>query len=137
MGTDHFHRFFTPPEAAKRLPLVKKIVEDILKNGQRLQTLITADHRQSSSTERARLQDEIEELIEELEKLGCFYKDWNFQVGLIDFPSIIEGKEVFLCWRSDEPKLLWYHGIEEGYLGRKLIPENFLQITSSKSDSML
>ena len=120
-------KFFTPQEATKTLPLVKAIVLDILKKGQRLRSLIAKTENQTPLPEFTKLQDQIEELMEELERLGCFYKDWNFEIGLIDFPAIIDGEEVFLCWRSDEQNLLWYHSFEEGYAGRKLIPQNLLQ----------
>ena len=62
----------------------------------------------------------------ELEEIGCFYKDWNFTIGLVDFPAIIDGKEVLLCWRSDEDDILYYHGFEDGYAGRKEIPDKYL-----------
>ena len=66
---------------------------------------------------------ELEDCMAELERLGCFYKDWNFSVGLVDFPALIDGEEVFLCWRTDEPVILHYHGIEDGYAGRRPLPE--------------
>ena len=62
----------------------------------------------------------------ELEQVGCFYKDWNFTLGLVDFPAIIAGKEVLLCWRSDEPEVRFYHTQEDGYTGRRPIPEELL-----------
>ena len=55
--------------------------------------------------------------------MGCFFKDWNFSIGLVDFPTVIDGETVFLCWRSDEGQLGWYHRIEEGYQGRRPLPE--------------
>ena len=69
----------------------------------------------------------IETLITELEELGCYYKDWNFSIGLVDFPSIIDGRKVLLCWRSDEEELQFYHGYEEGFAGRKPIPDQYLE----------
>lgn len=68
----------------------------------------------------------ISDYIAELEELGCFYKDWNFSIGLIDFPSVIDGKEVMLCWKSDEPDILFYHGLQDGFAGRRPIPELYL-----------
>jgi hypothetical protein len=64
--------------------------------------------------------------MKELEALGCFYKDWNFDLGLVDFPALIDGEEVLLCWRSDEPEVRWYHPLDGGYSGRKPIPENII-----------
>jgi len=59
----------------------------------------------------------------ELEDIGCYYKDWNFSEGLVDFPAIIDGEEVYLCWKSNEDSIMYYHGINDGFRGRKLIPE--------------
>jgi hypothetical protein len=42
-------------------------------------------------------------------------------MGLVDFPAMIDGEEVLLCWRSDEPEVLYYHGLEDGFAGRKKI----------------
>ena len=123
-------KFFTPEKATKTLPLVKTIVSDILKKGQCLRSLVEKAEDPQVTTACTELQNQIEELMEELEKLGCFYKDWNFQIGLVDFPSIIDGEKVLLCWRSDEQKLLWYHSFAEGYAGRKLIPLDLLGTAS-------
>ncbi len=43
----------------------------------------------------------------------------GIEAGLIDFPSIIEGKEVLLCWKIGEPCIQHYHGPEDGFRGRK------------------
>lgn len=120
-------KFFTPKEANQTLPLVKKIVEDILKAGQEIR-----DHsakigaHAEKNPDVIRLMDQLEDLFLELENLGCSYKDWNFSVGLVDFLAVIEGREVFLCWRSDENELKFYHEMEEGFSGRKLIPEGLI-----------
>jgi hypothetical protein len=41
--------------------------------------------------------------------------------GLLDFPSQREGEDVLLCWRVGEPAVEWYHGLEDGYAGRRRI----------------
>lgn len=118
-------KYFTAAEARKTLPLVEQIVGDILKNGKKIRELTDnfigiIDEKEEIKN----LSEKIEGYIEELEEIGCYYKDWNFQIGLVDFPGFIDGKEVFLCWRSDEKDILYYHGIEEGYSGRMRIPED-------------
>ncbi len=112
-----FRRLFTRREAESTLPLVRQIVADILETGRRLRDLEEDDQ------EVLRLEAQLEEQLQELASMGCFFKDWNFTVGLVDFPAVIDGKTVFLCWRSDEDGLAWYHGIEEGYQGRKPLPD--------------
>ena len=62
----------------------------------------------------------------ELETIGCYYKDWGFDKGLIDFPARIGGEDVYLCWRSDENEVAWYHPVEGGYAGRRPIPAELL-----------
>jgi hypothetical protein len=69
--------------------------------------------------------ENVNHFLGELEEIGCFYKDANFTVGLVDFPSIINDKEVFLCWRSDEDDILFYHDINTGFAGRRPIPPEY------------
>lgn len=116
-------KIFTLEEANQTLPLVRKIVDDILRQGETLRELSKKIGAHAEENEEVKaLMAQLEDLFEELESLGCYYKDWNFTMGLVDFPAEIEGEPVFLCWRSDEPSLLFYHGIEEGFPGRKPIP---------------
>jgi hypothetical protein len=113
-------RTFTLEEARRTIPLVKQIVLDILSTGH---LLTYYAERLNGSNERNR---KVEELlykfhgyIQELEDIGCFYKDWNFSDGLVDFPATIDGKDVFLCWKCDEDDILFYHEIDDGFEGRK------------------
>jgi hypothetical protein len=54
-----------------------------------------------------------------LESKGIQLKDIDH--GLIDFPAIHEGEEVLLCWRQGEEQIRYYHGVDGGFSGRKLI----------------
>ena len=120
-------KVFTPLQANKMLPLVRKIVEDILSLGHKVRSLsVEVGSNAESHPDVVKLLNQLEELFEELESLGCFYKDWNFSLGLVDFPSQVGGKEVFLCWRSDEKEVLYYHDSDSGFAGRRLIPKEFL-----------
>lgn len=127
MKINYFKKYFTPTEAQRTLPLVRRIVEDILNIGHDLRTLMTM--LGDDAPDNPQIQEMMEQLKDyflELEQLGCFYKDWNFSIGLVDFPAVINGKEVFLCWRSDEEGIRYYHEIEAGYAGRQLIPAELL-----------
>ncbi len=118
-------KYFTPQEARQTLPLVKKIVTDILSAGAELRDLSVQIGTNAENDPRViKILDDLEDHFVELEDLGCSYKDWNFTMGLVDFPAIFNGEEVCLCWRSDEEDLLYFHGLEEGYPGRKPIPDN-------------
>ena len=118
-------KYFTPSEARRTLPLVKQIVKDILDTTREMRLLadeIGPDAENSETIKAMAL--EVENFMRELEEIGCFFKDWNFTIGLVDFPATIDGKEVFLCWKSDEDSINYYHEPEEGYAGRKLIPDD-------------
>jgi hypothetical protein len=112
-----FKRIFTQREAESTLPLVRQIVADILETARKLRQAGEDD------AERPRLEEEMQEHLVEIDDIGCFFKDWNFSIGLVDFPAVIAGETVFLCWRSDEGELAWYHPIEEGYAGRRPLPK--------------
>ena len=103
-------RFFTPKEANQALPDIKKIVEEILAMAQ----------------EGRGAEARINALIARLENMGCYYKDWNFEIGLVDFPAIIHGQQALLCWRSDEPQVEWFHGYEDGYAGRRRVTRDLI-----------
>ena len=62
---------------------------------------------------------QLERCIEELNALGVQVKDVD--LGLLDFPSVRRGEEVLLCWHVGEEQVEWWHGLEEGYAGRKPI----------------
>lgn len=115
-------KYFTPEEANKTLPLVKKIVVDILNDASLIRSISsTLASNIENNPDIIRLTGNIKNYLSELEEIGCYYKDWNFQLGLVDFPAIINGEEVLLCWRSDEEKIEYYHGVNDGYTGRRLI----------------
>lgn len=120
-------RMFTPAEANRTLPLVKRIVADILERGQELRQLSTKP-RDNAPTGRVReLEKELTELMQEVAEVGCDYKDFGFEAGLVDFPSQIDGDDVLLCWKSDEAAVTWYHGLEDGFAGRQPIPADMLE----------
>lgn len=120
-------KHFTPREAKKTLPLVKKIVKDILDSGYQIRSIAESmgGEDPQNNPEVRKLVSNVNYFMNELEEIGCYYKDWNFSIGIVDFPSIINDREVFLCWRSDEEDILYYHGIEDGYMGRKPIPNKY------------
>lgn len=119
-------KYFTPEEARKTLPLVKQIVKDILDSGFQLHTIRESlGGNIEGNSEAKSLINKINYYVDELEEIGCFFKDWNFRYGLVDFPAIIEGEEVYLCWRSDEQDITFYHSVHDGFAGRKLIPDEY------------
>ena len=119
-------RLFTPAQANRTLPLVRRIVTDIIERGRELRKIGGKQHDPGVRARVAALEAEVRDLAEELERVGCSYKDWGFDKGLVDFPGEIDGTKVLLCWRSDEPGVTWYHTPEAGFAGRTPIPQSLL-----------
>jgi hypothetical protein len=105
---------------------VRRIVSDILTAGRRMREAGQDVGRAENLALVRELRFELRGLLEELERIGCSYKDWSFDLGLVDFPAEIEGEEVLLCWRSDEERVAWYHTPDGGFAGRRPIPPALL-----------
>jgi len=119
-------RRFTPKEANKTLPLVRLIVADLLAYGRELQRLSQRPNQPGARERSGELVGRMRDLQQELARIGCAYKDWGFELGLVDFPGEIAGESVLFCWRSDEPAVVWYHTEGGGFAGRRPIPEELL-----------
>lgn len=120
-------KYFTVAEANRTLPLVKRIVRDIINTAYEIRSKsdLLGGHYHGNP-DILKMSSQINEYIKELEEIGCLYKDWNFQIGLVDFPALINDKEVYLCWRSDEEEIKFYHELTNGYSDRKPIPPEYL-----------
>jgi len=130
-------RLFTIEQANAMLPLVRAIVKDlvelardVIERRQRLANL-THDgelepgdpyHQESMQIEEELEKDRqrLHEYIRELRQLGAEPKDGT--LGLVDFPAIIDGRTVYLCWKLDEPEILFWHDLDAGFAGRQPLP---------------
>jgi hypothetical protein len=94
-------RFFDLEEANRQLPLVRRIVADIM------------------SAYRTDQRDEVQALVDELHELGCHFK--GFEGGLVDWYSYYAGRPVFLCWKQGEEMIEFWHQTDAGFRGRQPI----------------
>ncbi|MBI1791123.1 MAG: DUF2203 domain-containing protein, partial [Acidobacteria bacterium] len=78
--------------------------------------------------EHRRRRDESAEVlraaVESIHEFGCLVKDLD--LGLVDFPTWYRGREVYLCWKMGETGIQFWHGVDEGFAGRKPIDRDFL-----------
>jgi hypothetical protein len=124
-------KLYSPDQANRALPLVRRIVEDIVRSHRRwidvvqqielLASGVTADRPDARVTalerEALSLAHEVDAFERELEVLGVSLKDR--QMGLIDFPGEHEGRRVWLCWRLGEPAVRYWHELDAGFAGRQ------------------
>lgn len=66
----------------------------------------------------------FKDAVEKVQSYGCVLKD--LEIGLIDFPTLYRGDEVYLCWKLGEDGIGFWHGVSEGFRGRKKIDQEFL-----------
>jgi hypothetical protein len=122
---------FTVEQANRTLPLVRRIVEDVVRQHRMWRDcileldLIASAARAEDARERAEtlqreaqaIAREIDGYQRELEALGIQLKDRR--LGLVDFPSEMTGRPVLLCWRLGEPEIQFWHELDAGYGGRQ------------------
>jgi hypothetical protein len=130
-------RRFTPEEANEALAEVRPLAEELVEH-RRARTRATQRHAQltlriagngggidaqrladlEAEAERARVG--IARCVNRIHGLGAIVKDLD--EGLVDFPASHEGQEVLLCWKLGEDEVAFWHGLEEGFAGRKPLP---------------
>jgi hypothetical protein len=67
--------------------------------------------------EHTHLADTLKSALDRILETGCVIKDLD--VGLLDFPALINNEEVYLCWKVGEDRIRFYHRQNEGFSGRK------------------
>ncbi len=82
--------------------------------------------------ELAKQRKQLNEYVEELRQLGVEPK--SGVDGIVDFPAMLDGQFVYLCWRLGETELKYWHAVEGGFAGRQLLAATAV-VESSDSDS--
>ena len=139
-GGDHTGvapRYFTPEEANEALEEVRPLTEELV--GHR-RLLVALQEQQAELTTRIagnggdlepRELQEVQERLDvavagiagclaRIHEAGALVKDLD--EGLVDFPAQRQGEEILLCWRLGESEVGYWHGVEEGFSGRKSLP---------------
>jgi hypothetical protein len=86
----------------------------------------------AARTQRDGAAAQLRSAIEQVQEVGCLIKDLD--IGLIDFPTTYRGNEVYLCWKLGEGAIEYWHGVEEGFRGRKKIDRDFLEHHQGSED---
>ncbi len=143
-------KLFTVEQVNAMLPLVRAIVKDlsqlsreVVERRERLAHLMSGRNLEAKDPYRAELAQIEEELekdvrrlrdyVEELRELGAEPK--NGIEGLVDFPTIMDGRVVYLCWKLDEPEVLYWHELDAGFPGRQPLPTGTRAVVSTGSDA--
>jgi hypothetical protein len=119
--------YFTLEEANALLPRISHVVEDMLEARERiieaqadLWPVLEKAIGNGGSKKAGELLPEfsrVERGARTLSEMGCVLKDIN--TGLVDFPTIRNGHQVFLCWQHGEPEIAFWHEVDAGFAGRR------------------
>ena len=86
--------------------------------------MVDRERAVEAKTRREEAAATLRNAIESVQQIGCLVKELD--IGLVDFPTLFRGTEVYLCWKLGEPGIDFWHGVEEGFRGRKAINQDFL-----------
>lgn len=132
-------RTFTLDEAQSLLP----VLESLLRTAMNAKNLIEKDDAEQQAlqhriflnggmfldivplarrkAERAKAEQRAKDAVAEIDSIGVQVKDLD--IGLLDFPCVVEGQIVLLCWKLGEKSITHWHGTQEGFAGRKPIDQ--------------
>ncbi len=132
-------RTFTLDEAHLLLPVLESLLRRAIAEKQQIENIARefqqlAGHVFASGgceldvvalsrrkAERDNSVQQLKDTVEEITALGVQVKD--LEMGLLDFPCVVEGETILLCWKLGEERIGYWHGFEEGYKGRKPITD--------------
>lgn len=135
-------RFFTLDQAEQLLPEVESAIRDAISSKFEYQQAeaecqgfqhrvmimggVLVDHAQLRELRNRRESSalRLKDVLDKIQELGCLVKDLD--IGLIDFPTLLNGEEVYLCWKLGESSIQFWHAIHEGFRGRRAIDREFI-----------
>ncbi len=132
-------RTFTLDEAQQLLPALESLLRRAIAEKQQIEA-IAAEFQQLAGhvfasggceldivalsrrkAERDQAVQHLKDAVAEISALGVQVKDLD--LGLLDFPCVVDGETILLCWKLGEERIAHWHGLEEGYKGRKPITD--------------
>ena len=107
------------PQIRKWLERLNQLRHLLERHEKRLCALMKQGHDAGGQTvnDQVRTLADVQDILAEFQRRQIIVKD--LERGLVDFPAIIGGKEVFLCWEQDEEDVEFWHDLESGYGGRE------------------
>lgn len=122
-------KYYTLQEANEMLTSIRPVMDEIQKIRQEIMdrrpevwSVVEQSVGNGGSQSASKLVQEFERLdnlVRQVQGTGVLFKDLN--LGLLDFPALKDGGEVYLCWKYGETDIAFWHEVEAGYAGRQLI----------------
>ena len=127
--THPMSRYFTLPEANETLEFIRPLMDEVQAIREKIMSTqpeawSAIEKSVGNGGSRALSQivvdfEKLDALVHQILDTGVLIKDVN--IGLLDFPALRDGREVYLCWQYGEGDIAFWHEIEAGYAGRQPI----------------
>jgi hypothetical protein len=142
-------RTFTLDEAQVLLPVLESLLRRSIEGKQLLErieaefeevrqriflgggTRVDIAHLAVRKAEKEKALQQVKDALAEIDSTGVQVKDLD--VGLLDFPCLVQDQLILLCWKLGEKQITHWHGLEEGFRGRKPIDENIARAGKGKT----
>jgi hypothetical protein len=142
-------RTFTLEEAQSLLPVLESLLRSALKSKKLIEevdaemqatahkvflkggTFLNIVHLARRKAEREKALQRVKDAVAEVDATGVQVKDLD--IGLLDFPCLVDGEIILLCWKLGESSITHWHGTEEGFAGRKPIDERIARAGKKKT----
>lgn len=122
-------RYYTPKEANNLLEIVRPMVEELMKIGERIRShqpeiwsVVEKSAGNGGNPELSKILpdfDRLDAILHRLQDIGIEVKD--LASGLVDFPAMKDGRLIYLCWKYNEDSIRFWHEVEAGFAGRQPI----------------
>ena len=142
-------RTFTLDEAQVLLPVLESLLRRSIEGKQLIErieaefeevrqriflgggTRVEIAHLAVRKAEKEKALQQVKDALAEIDSTGVQVKDLD--VGLLDFPCLVQDQLILLCWKLGEKQIAHWHGVEEGFRGRKPIDENITRAGKGKT----
>ncbi|MDP2776111.1 MAG: DUF2203 domain-containing protein [Anaerolineales bacterium] len=122
-------KYYTPEEANEALVVVRPMMAEMMRIGEKIRahqpeiwSVVQKSAGNGGNPELSKLLpdfDRLDILLHRIQDMGIEVKDLT--TGLMDFVTLYDGREVYLCWKYGEASIQFWHEIEAGFQGRRLI----------------
>jgi hypothetical protein len=142
-------RHFSLEEAHDLLPVLEGLLRTAISGKQKIETIdrefqeiahrvflnggtfLNIVRLAGRKAEREKTAQRVKDAVTEINATGVQVKDLD--IGLLDFPCMVDGETVLLCWKLGEPKITHWHAMTEGFAGRKPIDDRILRAKSRRT----
>ena len=122
-------KYYSPEEANEALVVVRPMMAELMRIGEKIRahqpeiwSVVQKAAGNGGNPELSKLLpdfDRLDVLLHRIQDMGIEVKDLT--IGLMDFFTLYDGREVYLCWKYGEASIQFWHEIEAGFQGRRLI----------------